>query len=137
MRSGRGGGRAPGAGDRRRLVAGSVFQRVEQLGDLVVLLQGVPERLVLGNGVVVAPTTPLPQQVAVDLEVDHDLHGGPLGDTDEVGDLAEPEIRCLGDGQEHMGVVGQEGPGARRGLVVSHVRHGGEDSPGRADFLEI
>lgn len=109
---------------------------MEQLGDLVVFLERVPEMQMLGNGVVVAPSPPFPAEIAVEFQVHHDLHGGPFGDADEVGDLAQAEVRCLGHGQEHVGVVGEEGPATRRRLVAG-VRHEVESSPICAKILDI
>ena len=109
---------------------------MEQLRDLVVFLERVPEMQVLGNGVVVAPSPALPAEIAVEFEVHHDLHGGPFGDADEVGDLAQAEVRCLGDGEEHMGVVGEEGPATRRRLVPG-VRHEAESSADCVVILDI
>jgi len=89
-----------------------VFERVEELGDLVVLLEGVAQVESLVDGVVVSPSAALTAKVAVALEVVDDLGSGALGDAHEVGDLPEAEIRCARDGEEHVGVVGEERPRA-------------------------
>ena len=46
-------------------------------------------------------------------EVGEDALGCALSDTDVLGDVAEPDIGCLGKAQENLGVVGEEGPGLR------------------------
>jgi len=46
-------------------------------------------------------------------EVGDDSLRGPLGDSDLVGDLPERDVVVLGDADEHLRVVRQEGPGSR------------------------
>ena len=43
-------------------------------------------------------------------EVSDDSLGGPLGDSDLDRDLPERDVDVLGDADEHLRVVGQEGP---------------------------
>ena len=45
------------------------------------------------------------------LEVAHDLHRRAFGDADEIGDVADAQVRSAGDREEHVGVVGEERPG--------------------------
>ena len=45
-------------------------------------------------------------------EVGDDSLRGPLGDPDLVGDLPERDVDVLGDADEHLRVVRQEGPGS-------------------------
>jgi hypothetical protein len=48
-------------------------------------------------------------QVAGRLELAEDLYCGALGDPDQVGDVADPQLRVAGQGREHVEVVGETG----------------------------
>jgi hypothetical protein len=70
----------------------------------------------------VAPAHPVPVQVPGLLEVvEHQLHHA-LGDADLLGHLANASVRLPAQAQQHVGVVGEEGPAA--------VRHAGTLEPG-------
>lgn len=51
------------------------------------------------------------RDVAVVHEFREDPLRGPLGDTDTLGDVPEPDFGVLGEAEEHLGVVREEGPG--------------------------
>jgi len=76
----------------------------------VVLLERVAQRVVEVDAITVPSALSLPADVAVLLEVADDLHRRALGDADELRDVAEPEVGCAGDREQHVGVVGEEGP---------------------------
>ena len=44
-------------------------------------------------------------------QVGEDALGCPFGDADAFGDVAESDVVCLGEADEDLGVVGEEGPG--------------------------
>jgi hypothetical protein len=44
-------------------------------------------------------------------ELGEDPLGRTLGDADALRHLAQADVRRLGEAQEHLGVVGEEGPG--------------------------
>jgi hypothetical protein len=55
-------------------------------------------------------------EVALLDEVVDDPLGGALGDSNLVGDVAETGVGLADEREQHVCVVGQEGPGARRDL---------------------
>ena len=87
-----------------------MFDCFEELADLVVLLEGVAERAFWVEHVVIASTDLFAADVTRFLEIRHDADGGPLGDADQVGDVAQAQVGVLGDRQEDVSVVGQERP---------------------------
>ena len=46
-------------------------------------------------------------------EVCDDSLGCPLGDSDDLGDVSEPDVGVLSDAQEYLRVVREERPGCR------------------------
>ena len=55
--------------------------------------------------------------ISASAEVSDDSLRGPLGDSDLVGDVPERDVDVLGDADEHLSVVRQEGPGS--GVIVA------------------
>ena len=84
---------------------------LEQLVDVVVVFEGMPKVMVRVDDVSVPTPFANAGDVPVGLEVGDDLHRGAFGDADEIGNVPDPEIRGSGDGQQHVGVVGEERPG--------------------------
>jgi hypothetical protein len=76
----------------------------------VVGFGGVPEPAGRVDGVLVAAPDAFPLQVAGGFEAGDDGLGCAFGDADGGGYLTQPGGRFPGDGQQHMGVVGQERP---------------------------
>jgi hypothetical protein len=85
---------------------------VKQGADFDVLLRGVAHVAVLVDAVAVAATVALAVDVSRLDEVGEDALCGSLGDPDLLGDVAKPDVRCAGDAEEHLRVVGEEAPGA-------------------------
>jgi hypothetical protein len=73
-------------------------------------LEWVPQRLPWDHLVVVAPADPVDPHVARRRQVGDDLLGGPLRDADEVGNVAQADLRVAPYAQENVGVVRQERP---------------------------
>ena len=76
----------------------------------MVFLERVPQLELVVDRVVVATTAPLADEVAAAFEIVDDLDGGSFGDAHPFADVAQTEVRCGGDRQEHVCVIGQEGP---------------------------
>ena len=89
----------------------SVLGAVSQGADFVADLGGVAHGLLVVDGVVVAS----PDADCVDVpgfdQVGEDALGCAFGDADAFGDVAESDVVCLGEADEDLGVVGEEGPG--------------------------
>src|SRR4029077_18388951 len=87
----------------RRLVGRSLWsvalEEVEEAGDLDSFLGGVAHLGVGGDAVVVASSLAFAVDVAGFDEVAEDALGGAFSDSDVVGDVAEPDVRVLGDGE--------------------------------------
>ena len=82
----------------------------EQIADLYVFVEVVPQREVLVDLVVVTSTVTLPGEVAGPLELADDAMGRPLGYPDARGDVPQAHVRVAGHAQEHVGVIGQKPP---------------------------
>jgi hypothetical protein len=99
----------------RRLVGCPLWavalEEVEEAGDLDSFLCGVAHVCFGVDPVVVSSSLALAVDVASFDEVAEDALGGAFGDSDVVGDVAEPDVRVLGDGEQDLGVVGEECPG--------------------------
>jgi len=90
-------------------------EEIEEWPDLMVGLGGVAHCCVSVDEVVVAAADAAAiDDLCVD-EVSDDSLRGPLGDSDLDRDVPERDVDVLGDAQEHLCVVGQEGP--RSGLI--------------------
>jgi len=85
---------------------------VEESADLDVLLGRVAHVAVLVDAVAVAASVALALDVSGLDEVGKDPLCGAFGDADLFGDVTEPGVWCAGDAEEHLGVVGEEAPGA-------------------------
>ena len=85
---------------------------IEESADLDVLLGRVAHVAVLVDAVAVAASVALALDVSGLDEVGEDALCSALRDADLFGDFAEPGVRCAGDAEEHLGVVGEEAPGA-------------------------
>ena len=64
--------------------------------------------------VAIAAALPLARDQPLGLEVGQDLLDRALGDADALGDLAQPQLGLGRQGDQDVGVVGQEGPGVGR-----------------------
>ena len=74
-------------------------------------LDRMTQRQAIIHGVVIAPAILLNcEETARDQLGDDPLYS-PFGDADDLGDVTHPGIRGPRDVDQHMGVVGQEGPG--------------------------
>lgn len=102
--------RRPEDGSAVRSLAGA--DEVDELADGEPRLQLVAEVRVADDGVPVPPADLRLAQVAPVDQVAHDLLDRPLGDPDGVGDVAHPGVPVAAQGDEHVPVVGQEGPPA-------------------------
>jgi hypothetical protein len=65
------------------------------------------------DGVAVAAPDALGLHVAGFDELGEDALGRAFGDADTLGHVAQPDLGVLGDAQENLGVVREEGPGLR------------------------
>src|SRR5688572_28016497 len=97
----------PGPGHRGRDLG---FDDAQEFSDLASIVQGVAQRKLAVDGVVVASSYPRLCHVSGRLELAEDLHGGALGDPDEVGDVADPQFRVAGKARKHLEVDGQKRP---------------------------
>jgi hypothetical protein len=91
---------------------GLLLEEIEEWPDLVVGLGGVAHCCPAVDEVVVAAAdTATIDDPCLD-EISDDSLRGPLGDSDLDGDLSERGVDVLGDADEHLRVVRQEGPGS-------------------------
>ena len=74
-------------------------------------LGGVTHGVFAVDGVVVASSDADCLDVPGFDQVGDDALGCAFGDADALGDVAEPDVVCLGEAEEDLGVVGEEGPG--------------------------
>jgi hypothetical protein len=84
------------------------------------LLERMTQMEPVVDGVVVAAAPSFATHISGAFQVDDDLHRGAFGDADQVGDLAESEIRGAGDGEQDVGMVREERPGAVRS-ILGHI----------------
>ncbi|GII19904.1 hypothetical protein Ppa05_66300 [Planomonospora parontospora subsp. antibiotica] len=80
------------------------------------LRERMPQRQGGVEFVAVAPDFPAHGEVPRGGEIGKDALRGALGDLNAGGHVADPHAGVTGDAQQHMGVVGQEGP-------VHHAHH--------------
>ncbi len=79
-------------------------------------LERMPQRKIGVNHVVVSPADPLPRHVSrVDEFVDDPLRR-PFGNTDQIGEVAQPHVLVALDAEQDVGMVGEKGPSV-------HVNH--------------
>ena len=78
---------------------------------MVTDLGGVAHGVFVVDGVVVASSDADFLDVSGFDQVGEDALGCTLGDADAFGDVAESDVVCLGEAEEDLGVVGEEGPG--------------------------
>jgi len=90
-----------------------VRHQVDERRDLPVALDRVAQRQFGTDLVAVAPSLALAQDVARFLELGHDPLNGPLGHTDRRSHVTHSQLGVLRDAQQHVRVVGQEGPRRR------------------------
>ena len=86
----------------------------EQGPDVDVTLNRQPERYVGSHVVPVAPPVPLALDVPGPGEVGDDALGRPLGDPQEAGDVADADAAVVGDQEQRLAVVREEGEVRRR-----------------------
>jgi hypothetical protein len=105
----------------RALLAVPPENERNQRRNLLVLLDRVPEWLVRPDVVAVATADAPPLEVAALLKVEHDALHGALGNPDEGGHVAHPDLRLARQAQQHVRVIGQKRPGRlRRSRLDSH-----------------
>jgi hypothetical protein len=85
-------------------------EHVDQVADLVAELGNVAHRQVAPDRVGVAAACPRALDVAGFDEVGEDPLSRAFGDSDPVGHVAQAHVRVLGEAEEHLRVVGDEGP---------------------------
>ena len=78
---------------------GVVTECVDEVGDLVVLFEGVAERVVGADDVVVPSALLASFDTSDVFEVGEDLGGGAFGDVDAFGDVFEAQVGCGADGE--------------------------------------
>jgi hypothetical protein len=88
-------------------------ERGEQGADFVADLGRVSHRMFAVDGVVVASSDAGSLYVAGFDEFGHDALGCAFGNAHVVGDVAESDVGGVGQAEENLGVVGEEGPGLR------------------------
>jgi hypothetical protein len=89
----------------------SKLQQVEQLPDRVALLRSVTHLDARDDRVMVTPAHPAALQVAGFDEVYDDPLRRPLRDPDVLSEVPQPDIGVLRNGEKHLSMVRQEGPG--------------------------
>ena len=89
---------------------GQPGQAHEEIADGVFALDGMAEWNLWMDLVPVAPANPGSSDVTLRNQVSDDALRGPLGDADPSGDVTTADASVLGDADEHVPVVGQEGP---------------------------
>jgi hypothetical protein len=87
------------------------LEEVEEAVDFDSLLGGVAHVRVGVDSVVVSSSLSLAVDVAGFDEVGEDALGGSFGDSDSFGDVPQPDVGVLGDSEQDLCVVGEEGPG--------------------------
>lgn len=89
---------------------GRAEQEIEQFSDFVGLLQWVPHPEVSLDEVVIAPADAHPFHVPRLDEVGDDSLRRPLGDPDQIGNVANPDLWVAGDTEKHLCVTCDEAP---------------------------
>ena len=88
-------------------------EEIEEWPDLVLGLGGVSHCCASVDQVVVASSDSASVDDVRFDEVGDDSLGRPLGDSDDLGDVSEPDVRVSRDAQKHLRVVREERPGRR------------------------
>jgi hypothetical protein len=88
-------------------------EEIEEWPDLVLGLRGVSHCCASVDQVVVASSDSASVDDVRFDEVCDDSLGRALGDSDDLGDVSEPDVGVLGDTQEYLRVVREERPGCR------------------------
>jgi len=83
----------------------------KHVSDEVFGFEGVAERMVEIDAVLVAAPDFGPGHVARDDEVLHDVMDSAFADTDEAGDFCHAHLRVLDHADEYVRVIGEKGPG--------------------------
>lgn len=96
-------------------------QQREQLTDLSPVAQGAAQRQLGPDLVAVAAAVALAHDVAGLDQLGEDPVGGALGDADRGRDVAQARARVVGHADQHVGVVGEEGPA--RGRLLRAFLH--------------
>lgn len=84
----------------------------EEFIKLVTCVDRMAEGPAWHHGIDIPPACPGPGDVTGFNKVGCDLLGSPFCYADGVSQIPEPYFRITGDGKQHVGVVGQEGPSA-------------------------
>ena len=92
----------------------------QQVADLLIARDGVGQRQLRAQRVVVAPAPALAREVAVGDELADDAVRGALGDPHQVADVAQADAGVAGDAKQDLRVASEERPAGRR-----KVRHEG------------
>jgi hypothetical protein len=93
------------------------LEDVEQSSDVLLSLGGVAHLGLWVHAVMIAPPSVFAGHVAALDEVSDDLLSRAFGDSDGLSYVAQAHVAVTGDGEQHLGVVGDERPGLRRLLV--------------------
>jgi hypothetical protein len=102
----------------------SLRQDFEQLANLPLLDEGMPQGKLGLDLVAVPPALSLAQHVALFDQLGEDPVGGTLGDAHRSGDVAQADARVMGHTYEDVGVVRQKVPAGDRCLrtLLQHSR---------------
>lgn len=87
------------------------MQERQQVADPLLAGESVWNREVGLDRVVIATPDAPAGKVADVGELGDDPVGGALGDSDRIADLAQADAWVARDAQQHLGMVGEEGPG--------------------------
>lgn len=98
-------------------------QRSEDFCNLVVRFQWVPKWSIEVDLVHVVPAAFTARDISGLYEVVGDAVHGSFADADHAGNVGQPNLRVLRDAQQHMGMVGEEGP-------IGHARGGCSEASG-------
>jgi len=103
-------GRAGSALQVGRSLRRGCLEKPNQLTNRVMAMVGMAKRELVVKLVPVPASFPRLREVAGFLEVGDDVRRAPLGDSDDGGNVFEPQGRVRGDTREHVRVVGDEAP---------------------------
>lgn len=121
--------RGSGGGDLATSGRRKAGDELEQLADAVGLFDGVAQRPIGVDLVVVSAAHPGSLHVAVPHKISNDRLSRALGDPDSDGNIPAADAGVTGDADQHMAVVGEERPAGPRRVLgcsigVGHVLHG-------------
>ncbi|AKZ53132.1 hypothetical protein SAM23877_0083 [Streptomyces ambofaciens ATCC 23877] len=106
-----------------RAVAFVLHEQGEQCGHRQARFRGVAQDLVGLDAVGVGAAVAGVGEVTVLLEVGDDPLDGAFGEPAVGGDVADPDVRIVGDGRQHTRVIGDERPSAVRARHFNHAQH--------------